>query len=149
MTGKGNITVFDGSNADPVMTMPKYFSENFEGYERTCFVRDGEAIVSSYRLPFVAHNASGFDSCVVLNSLIQEIADIRVLKTARGLISVSFRCVFEMVNTVEVPQYVKLTCTKPHIKGSLVKIGREFGLKPELLRREIEHSVIKKSTLLI
>ena len=49
-----------------------------------------------------------------------------------------------LVNTAELPQYVKFTCTKFSIKGSLEKIGREYGLQPELPKGEIEHSVITK-----
>ena len=37
------------------------------------------------------------------------------------------------------------TCSKSHIKGSLEKIGREYGLQPELLKGEIEHSIINKN----
>ena len=59
--------------------------------------------------------------------------------------SLSFRCKVKTNNTVEVPQYVKITCSKSRIKGSLEKIGREYGLQPELLKGEIEHSGIKKS----
>ena len=43
------------------------------------------------------------------------------------------------------PQYVKFTCSKSHIKGSLEKIGRECGLQPELLKGEIEHSIINQN----
>ena len=93
----------------------------------------------------VAHNSSGFDKWVVLNSLIKEITDLKIIKTARGLISLSFRCGVKIVNTVEVPQYVKFTCSKSHIKGSLEKIGKEYGLQPELLKGEIEHSAINKN----
>ena len=50
-----------------------------------------------------------------------------------------------MINTFKVPQYVKITCTKSHIKGSFEKIGTEYRLQPELLKGEIEHSVIIKS----
>ena len=92
----------------------------------------------------VAHNSSGFDSWVVLNSLIKEITDLKIIKTARGLISLSFRCGVKIVNTVEVPQYVKFTCSKSPIKSSLEKIGKEYGLQPELLKGEIEHSAINK-----
>ena len=42
-----------------------------------------------------------------------------------GLISLSFRHGVKIVNIVEVPQYVKFTCSKPHIKGSLERIGKE------------------------
>ena len=61
------------------------------------------------------------------------------------MISLSFRCGVKVVITVEVPQYVKVTCTKSQIKRSLEKISREYGLHPKLLRGKIEHSVINKS----
>ena len=61
------------------------------------------------------------------------------------MISSSFRYGVKIVNTVEVPQYVKFICSKSHIKGSLEKIGREYGLQLELLKGEIEHSVINKN----
>ena len=56
------------------------------------------------------------------------------------MISLSFRCGFKIVNTTEVPQHVKITCKKTHIKGSLEKISREYGLQPEHLKGENEHS---------
>ena len=62
-----------------------------------------------------------------------------------GLISLSFRCGVKINNTVEVPQYVKFTCTRPQIKGSVEKIGREYGFQTEFLKGEIEHSVFKKN----
>ena len=140
-----NVTVFDASNGNCIMNMLKYISENYDGDERTYIDRDGDEIVSSYRLLLVAHSGSGFDSWVVLNSLTRNITDLKIIKTARGLISLSFRCGVKIVNTVEVPQYVKFTCSKSHIKGSLNKIGKEYGLQPELLKGEIEHSVINKN----
>ena len=142
---KENVIVFDASNGNCIMNMLKYISENYDGYERTYIDRDGDEIVSSYRLLLVAHNSSGFDCWVLLNSLVRDITELKIIKTARGLISLSFRCGFKVVNTVEVPQYVKFTCSKSHIKGSLEKIGREYGLQPELLKGEIEHSVISKN----
>ena len=107
------------------MNMPKHISKNNNGDERTYIDEDGDEIVSSYRLLLVAHNSSGFDSWVVLNSLIKDITDLKIIKTARRLISLSFRCGFKTINDVEVPQYVKFTCTTSHIKGSLNKIGKE------------------------
>ena len=140
-----NVTVFDASNGNCVMNMLKYISENYEGDERTYIDKDGDEIISSYRLLIIAHNSSEFDSWVVLNSLVKEITDLKFIKTARGLISLSFRCGVKIVNTVEVPQYVKFTCSKSHIKGSLEKIGKVLGLQPELLKGEIEHSIIIKN----
>ena len=135
-----NTTVFNASNGNCVMDMLKNVSENYEGDERTFIDKDGDEIVSSYRLLMVAHNSSGFDSWVVLNSLIKQIAELKFIKTSRGLIYLSFRCGVKIVNAVEVPQYIKFTCSKSHIKGSLEKIGKEYGLQPELLKGEIERS---------
>ena len=97
----------------------------------------------------VAHNARGFDSWVVLNSLVKEITEIKNIKTARGLISLSFRCGVKIVYIVKVHQYVKFTCTNSHIKCSLEKTGREYVLQPELLRGEIEHSVFHKTNFAV
>ena len=74
----------------------------------------------------------------------KETTDLKLLSTARGLTSLPFRCSVEIVNIVEVPQYVKFTGARSHISGSLDKIGREYGLQPELLKVEINHSEITK-----
>ena len=111
-----NVTVFDASNGNCIMNMLKYISEKYEGDERTYIDKDGDEIISSYRLLLVAHNSSGFDNWVVLNSLVKDITELKIIKTARGLISLSFRCGFKIVNKVEVPQYVKFTSSKSHIK---------------------------------
>ena len=87
----------------------------------------------------VALDASVLDSWVELNSLVKEITELKIINTAKGLISLSFRCGFQIVNTVEVPQYVKFTYSKSHTNGSLEKIGREYGPQPELLNGEIEY----------
>ena len=84
----------------------------------------------------VAHISSGFDGRVVVNSLVKEITEIKIIKIARGLISLYFRCGVKIVKAVEVPQYVKVTCSKSQKKGSLGKIGREYGLQPEILKGE-------------
>ena len=137
-----NVTIFNGNC---IKNMLKYISENYEGDERTYIDKEGDEVVSSYRLLLVAHNSSGFDSWVVLNSLVKEITDLKIIKTTRGLISLSFRCGVKIVNTCEIPQYIKFTCTKSHIKGSLEKIGREYNLQPELLKGEMDHSIINKN----
>ena len=82
------------------MNMLKYISENYLGDERT--YKDGDDIVSSYRLLLVAHISSAFDSWVVLYSLVKDITELKLIKTARGLISLSFRCGVKIVNTDEV-----------------------------------------------
>ena len=142
---RNHVTIFNASNGNCIMNMLKYISEIYEGDEKTYIDKDGDEIVSSYRLLLVAHNSSGFDNWVVLNSLVKDITEIKIIKTARGLISLSFRCGVKIVNTCEVPQYVKFTCSKSHIKGTLNKIGKKYGLQPEILKGEIEHSVINKN----
>ena len=84
-----NVTVFDAPNGNCVMDMPKYISENYEGDERAYFDKDGDEIVSTYRLFLGARNSSGFDSWVVLNSLVKEITELKTIKSVRGLISLS------------------------------------------------------------
>ena len=146
MIERENFTVFDASNGISVMDMLKYISENCEGDERTYIDKDGDEIVRSYRLLVVAHDSGSFGSWVVMNFLVEKITELKIIETAIGLIALSFRCGVKLVSTIEVPQYVKFTCSKSHIKGSLEKLGEEYGLQPELLKGEIEHSVINKSS---
>ena len=94
------------------MNMLEYNSENYDGDEVTWIDKDGDQIVSWYRLLLVAHIASRFHSWVVLNSLAKQIPERKVLKTAEGLISLSFQCGVKVFKTVEVTQYVNLTSTK-------------------------------------
>ena len=82
---------FDGSIGNPVMNMPKFNSENYEGDEGTYIDKDGDEIVSSYRFLLVAHNSCRFDSWVVLKSSVKNTTDLKIIKTARGFISSSFR----------------------------------------------------------
>ena len=126
------------------MNMLKYISKNYEDDERTVIDKDGDEVVSSYRILLLAHNSSGFDNWVVLNLLEKETTDLKTMRTARALMALSFRCGVKIVNTVEVLQYNKITCTRLHISGSLDKIGREYGLQPELSKGEINHSEITK-----
>ena len=85
VTEKGNVIAFDTSNGNCVMDMLKFISQNHEGDERTYVDKDGDEIVSSYGLLLVAQNSSGFNSWVVLIFLVKVIAELKILKTARGL----------------------------------------------------------------
>ena len=105
--------------------MLKFISTNYDVDERIYIEKEGDEIVNSNRLLCVAHNSRGFDCWVVLNSLIEDITDLKNMNTARGSIPSSFRCGVKIVNSWEAPQYVKFTSTKSQIKGSLEKIDRE------------------------
>ena len=144
-TERENVTVFNGSNGNRVMIMLKYISGSYGGDERTYTDKNADEIVSSYRLSLVAHNSSGFDSWFVLNSLVKEKTELKIMKAARGLISLSFLFSGKIVNTVDVPQQVKFTCTKFHIKRSLENNGRVYGLQPDFLKGKSEHSIIIKN----
>ena len=145
VTEKDSVIVFDGSNGNPVMNMLKYISENYEGDEKTYTDNFGDDIARSYILFLVAHKSSGIDSWVVLNSLVEEITELKFMKPAKALISSSFWCGVKIIIMVEVPQCVRFTCKKSHIKGFLENIGREYGLQPGFLKGEIERSVVNKS----
>ena len=87
-----NVTVFDASHEHPVMNMLENSSEIHDGVERTYIDKDGDEIASSYRLLLVANNNSGFDSWAALKSLVKVLSDLKIIRSARGLISLSLRC---------------------------------------------------------
>ena len=71
-------TVFHKSFGNPVMNMLKYFSEDYECDERTYIDKESNEVVSLCRNLLTAHNISGFDSGVVLNSLDKETTDFKI-----------------------------------------------------------------------
>ena len=79
-TERENVIVFDKSCGNTIMNLLKFISENYEGDETTYIDKNGNEIVSSYGLSLVAHNSSGFDSWVVLKSLVEEIIESILLK---------------------------------------------------------------------
>ena len=86
------VSVFDKSRWNLIMKLPKYIWENYWGGERISIEKEGDDIVSSYTFLLVVHNTSALYSWVVLNSLVTEMTDMKIIKTARGKISISFRC---------------------------------------------------------
>ena len=74
-----------------------------------------------------------------MNYLVKEMTELKFIKTARGLLSLSFCFGVKIVKTVEVPQYIKFTCTKSHTRRSLEKIGKDSRLQPQLPKGENEH----------
>ena len=123
---------FNESCGNPVIQMLENISENYEGDESTYIDQEGDGRVSSHTILFLAHNASELISWVLLKSLDKEVEDSKIIRTARGLILLCSCCGDKIVNTVEVPQYLKFTCTQSNKTDSLDKIGKEYGLQPEL-----------------
>ena len=100
-----------------------------------------------YRYQQTVHNASGFDNAVVSNSLPKEYTDknMKITKTSRGILKLSFR--FETVyeDGIEKPQYMKFVCSKVHTSGSLKKIQKDYIIQPQLIKGEIDHILITLS----
>ena len=97
------LIVFDKSKENPVINIIEYFLVNYERDENTNIDRNGDDRITSYRLLILAHNASGFDIWVILNSLLREKTGLKIIKMGKGWISLPFSCGVAIVNTVEVP----------------------------------------------
>ena len=89
LTEKDNVTVSEECNANPVMNVLKYSSENYERDESIYIDKDRAELFSSDRFLLVAHNASGFDSWVLWNSLVKEITELKIIKK---LLDACYRC---------------------------------------------------------
>ena len=100
-TEKENVIAVNKPYGNPNVIVLKYISENCEGHERTFVRKEGAELVSSHRFLFLAHNASGLDSWVVLNWLDTEMKVLKKFEVARGLVLLSFRCGIETVSSVE------------------------------------------------
>ena len=110
--------------------MIKYITTNYQG--KPIFFKDenGEFKISSYRYQLIGHNASGFDNAIVLNSLPKEYTDknMKIIKTSRGFLKLSFRVGTVFDDGKEIPQNMKFVCSKVHISGSPKKIQKEYNI---------------------
>ena len=98
-----------------------------------------------YNLYLIAHNGSGFDSYVVLNSLPQWRRIVKPVKNGRGIVSLKiFNGYVDPVK--KIPQYVHFRCGKVHNNKSLEKLAESCKLQPSLLKQELEHIEIYEDT---
>ena len=81
---------------------------------------------------------SGFDNYIVLNSVPKSYTNIKLSKTSRGLIKLSFKAGSVFEDDRELPKYVKFVCSKCHISASLKSIQKEYNIQPQLLKSENE-----------
>ena len=140
-----NVHIFDYKNKNPVMDMINFIVKNFKGKPKFFKTKDDDYKISCYKYQLIAHNASGFDNINVLNSLPKTYFP-KIIHTSRGILKVSFRVgvIYDNINK-EIPQYMKFVCSKVHISGSLRKIQKDYGIQPQLLKTEMEHSDITLS----
>ena len=137
--------MFDRENNNPVMDMITCVIENYKGKAKIITSKHNNKIISSYKYQFVGHNASGFDNYIVLNSLPKSYKNIKIIKTSRGSIKLSFKAGSVFEDDREIPKYVKFVCSKCHISGSLKTIQKEYNRQLQLLKGEIEHDLITLS----
>ena len=114
-----NVHIFDYKNKNPVMDMINFIVENYKGKPKFFKNKDGNYKISCYKYQLIAHNASGFDNVIVLNSLPKTYFQ-KIIHTSRGILKLSFRVgsVYDN-NNKEIPQYMNFVCSKVHISGSL------------------------------
>ena len=93
--------------------------------------------IVDYNLYMVAHNGSGFDSCVVLSNLPQWRSVINSNKNGATNISPKiFNGYFHYENRKN-PQNVNFRCGRVHNINSLKKIGISYKFQRSLLNRRI------------
>ena len=88
---------FNKTSGNAVMNVPKCISEKYNGEEGTYIDKDWDKTVSSYESLLLADNSGGFESWVVLISLDKEVRCSKLMRTAKGLISLSFGCGVKVV----------------------------------------------------
>ena len=135
------VHIFDRENGNPVLIMIDYVIKNCKGKPKYITDKHNKKIISSYKYQMVGHNASGFDNYIVLNSLPSSYKCIKIIKTSRGLIKLSFKAGFVIEDNREIPKYMKFVCSKCHITGSLKSIQKEYNIQPDLMKGEINNDL--------
>ena len=93
----------------------------------------------------IAHNGSGFDSYVVLNSLPQWRSVVNLIKNGGGIVSLELFNGYVDQNK-KIPQYLHCRSGRHYINRSLKKIGGRCKLQPSLLKQEMEHDEFSEDT---
>ena len=70
---------------------------------------------------------------------------MKLMKTSRGFLKLSFGVGFVYEHDKELPQYMKFVCSRIHISGSLKKIQKEYNIQQQLTKSEIDHNLINLS----
>ena len=122
--------------------MIDYVINIYKGKPKYIVNKYGKRVLSSYKYQMVGHNPSGFDNYIALNSLPSSYKCIKILKTSRGLIKLSFKAGSVLEDDREIPKYMKFLCSKCHISGSLKSIQKEYNIQPDIMKGEIDHDLI-------
>ena len=106
-----DISAFDGDNC---VSKTLDFSLKIEVEERKV-----ENKVVEYNLQLHAHNASGFDSWIVLNNLECDKQIVNIIKNGQGNIELKVFNGFFEKNKKQIPQYLHFRCGMTHLNYSL------------------------------
>ena len=142
---RSNVHVFDRENGNPVLKMIDYVIRNYKGKPKYNNNKHGNRLLLSYNYQMVVDNASGFDIYLVLNSLPQQDTHLKIIKTSRVLVKLSFKVRSVIEDGKEIPDYIKFVCSKCHISGLLKSIQKEYNIQPVLMKGEINHDLINIS----
>ena len=77
-----------------------------------------------------------------MNSLPSSYKCIKIIKTSRGLIKLSFKAGSVIEGNREMPKCKNIVCSKCHISSSLKSIQKEYNIQPDLMKGEIDHDLI-------
>ena len=112
---RSKVHVFDREIGNPVLEMIDYVIHIYEVKPKYVINKYGKQVLSSYNYQMVGHNASGFDNYIVLNSLPKSYKSIKLIKTSRGLIKLSFKTGSVIDDGREIPKITNFFCSKCHI----------------------------------
>ena len=139
---RSKVHIFDRENSYPVLKMIDFVVNNYKGKPNHVINKYGKRILSSYKYQLVGHNASGFDNCIVLNSLPNSYKCVKILKLSILLTKLSFKAGSVIEDDVDIPKYMKFVCFKCHISGSLKSIQKKYNIQPDLMKGEINDDLI-------
>ena len=103
--------------------------------------------VAEYNLQLHAHNGSGFDTWIILNTIPCDkhiVGDIR--KNGKGVISLKIFNGYIYNDKNQIPQYLIFRCGKTHLNYSLEKLGKTFKLQKDLLKTKMNHNAVYSDT---
>ena len=98
--------------------------------------------IVEYNLQMHAHNGSGFDTWVVLNSLPCDTHIVDIIKNGEGIIQLKVFNDLIYKNNKQIPQYLHFRCGMTLLNSSSKKLGKTFKLPKELLKTEMNYDDI-------
>ena len=101
--------------------------------------------IVEYILQLHAHNGSGFDTWIVLNSLDCDKRIVNIVKNGKGIIELKVFNGLIQNGKRQIPQYLHFRCGMTHLNYSLEKLGKTFQLPKELLKTEMNHDDIDEN----